>query len=262
MMQLDPSVAAHGVRLVALDAVDSTNTAALTQAREGERGTVWITANHQTVGRGRRGREWQSPAGNLYASVLLNEPCAAVRAPQLSFVGALALHDAVSECAPGLDARLRLKWPNDLLLDGAKLAGILVEGETLSGGRFVAVIGMGTNCASHPGDTPYPATDLAHAGFAVPPRALFRVLTRTMQERLAQWRGGADFAATRRDWLARSQWIGETILVGSPACAEGVFVGLDDEGRLMLRSLSGAVQVHSVGDIYPPGAQVAVEIPA
>jgi BirA family biotin operon repressor/biotin-[acetyl-CoA-carboxylase] ligase len=261
-MQLDPSVAVQGVRLVALDAVDSTNSVALALARDGERGAVWITANRQTVGRGRRGRTWQSPAGNLYASVLLNEPCAAVRAPQLSFVGALALHDAVSECAPGLDQRLRLKWPNDVLLDGAKLAGILVEGETLSARRFVAVIGMGANCASHPDDTPYPATNLAHAGFAAPPRALFRVLSRTMQERLAQWRSGADFAAIRRDWLARSQWIGETILVGSPACVEGVFVGLDDEGRLMLRSSSGAVQAYSVGDIYPPGARAADEIPA
>src|SRR6185312_7690846 len=146
-MQLDPSVAAHGTRLVALDAVDSTNTVALTLAREGERGTVWVTAERQTTGRGRRSRAWQSPAGNLYASVLLNDPCAAACAPQLSFVGALALHDAISECAPGLDQRLRLKWPNDVLLDSTKLAGILVEGETLPSRRFVAVIGMGTNCA-------------------------------------------------------------------------------------------------------------------
>src|SRR5262245_61818354 len=135
-MHLDPQAVAAGWRLIALDRTGSTNQEALRLARSGEAGPLWITAVEQTAGRGRRGRSWHSPPGNHYASLLLTDPGPADRAPQLSFVAALALHDAVSALAPGLSSRLRFKWPNDLLLDGAKVAGILVEGETAPGGRL------------------------------------------------------------------------------------------------------------------------------
>ena len=113
----------------------------------------------QEAGRGRRGNAWTSAPGNLYASLLLSEPSPQAVAPQLSFVAGLALHDAVAECAPQIGPLLKVKWPNDLLIGGAKVAGILIEGE--SEGGFAVVIGFGVNCAAHPSDTPYPATDLA-----------------------------------------------------------------------------------------------------
>ena len=110
-------------------------------------------ARSQSAGRGRRGSAWVSPPGNLYASLLLSEPSPKPLAPQLSFVAALALHDALCDCAPRLGPLLKLKWPNDVLLGPDKLAGILIEGE--SEPVFAVVIGFGVNCASHPPGTAF-----------------------------------------------------------------------------------------------------------
>jgi BirA family biotin operon repressor/biotin-[acetyl-CoA-carboxylase] ligase len=167
-----------GVRHLDYDTLGSTNAEALALARAGERGPLWVTARSQSAGRGRRGSTWVSPAGNLYASLLVSEPAPPEHAPQLSLVAALAVHDAVAECAPALGPSLTLKWPNDLLLGGAKLAGILMESENEP--RFVVVIGIGLNCAHHPDGTPYPATDLSAAGALVSPESLFTVLAGAM----------------------------------------------------------------------------------
>src|SRR6266566_10111148 len=113
--------------LVFLDLVDSTNAQALRLARAGERGPHWIVAKEQSAGRGRRGRAWISPGGNLYATLMLTDPAPATAAPQLGFVASLALHDAAVATAPALASRLALKWPNDLLCAGRKIAGILIE---------------------------------------------------------------------------------------------------------------------------------------
>ena len=117
-----------GVRHLAYEMLGSTNAEALVRARAGERGPLWITAQSQSAGRGRRGNSWISKPGNLYATLLLTEPSAPSVAPQLSFVAALALHDAVAQCAPRLGPLIKVKWPNDLLLGTGKLAGILIEG--------------------------------------------------------------------------------------------------------------------------------------
>src|SRR6267142_4792177 len=157
MMQLDPRASAAGVRLVSHEVLISTNTEALALARAGERGPLWVTAGRQSAGRGRRGRTWTSAAGNLFASLLLTDPAPPEHWPELAFVAALAIHDAVAEIAPPLRAQLAIKWPNDVLLAGKKFAGILVEGE--GGGQGVVAIGIGVNCASHPNETDFPATD-------------------------------------------------------------------------------------------------------
>src|SRR6266540_721448 len=128
-MKLDPRATAAGMRLVAHDVLGSTNAEALSLARQGERGPLWITAGRQTAGRGRRGRAWVSEPGNLYASLLLTDPAPAEHWPELSFVAALAIHDAVAEVAAAIRPQLAIKWPNDLLLGGEKFAGILTEGE-------------------------------------------------------------------------------------------------------------------------------------
>src|SRR5882672_11001128 len=167
-MQLHKDADAAGVRLIAHDALGSTNAEALACVREGARGPLWITADRQTAGRGRRGNVWNSPPGNLYASLLLIGAAPAARLPELCFVAALALRDAVGAAAPSLAARLNLKWPNDLLLDGAKIAGILIEAESV-GDKTVTVAGIGVNCAHHPAGTHYPATSLAASGAAVTP---------------------------------------------------------------------------------------------
>src|SRR5579871_3882892 len=164
-MELAPGAVAAGVGLIACETVGSTNSEALSRARAGVRGPLWITARAQTAGRGRRGRTWVSEPGNLYATLLLIDPAPPERAAQLSFVAALAVHDAITACARTLAPQLAFKWPNDVLLASAKTAGILIEAE---GTRPLTVaVGVGVNCRHHPAATEFPATDLAAAGAAV-----------------------------------------------------------------------------------------------
>ena len=178
-MHLHKSASATGASLISHDTLGSTNAEALSLARAGERGPLWITAARQTAGRGRRGNVWTSEPGNLHASLLLTDNAPAAHLPELCFVAALAVRDAVGAAAPSLSSRLRLKWPNDLLLDGAKLAGILIEAESV-GGKTATVAGIGINCAHHPHDAGYPATDLSAHGRPVTPDALFRELSGAM----------------------------------------------------------------------------------
>jgi BirA family biotin operon repressor/biotin-[acetyl-CoA-carboxylase] ligase len=244
-----------GVRHIAYEALGSTNAEALARARAGERGPVWISAARQTGGRGRRGSTWTSVPGNLYASLLLADPAPPAQAPQLSFVAALALHDAVAECAGALGPMLALKWPNDLLIGGAKLAGILIEGDSAPGSPsgLAVVIGIGVNCASHPDGTPYPAADLAAAGASVTPMRLLQALATAMQRRLAQWDRGQNFAATRADWLKRAAGLGQSINVRLPEREfTGLFEGLDDAGHLLVRGPAGVTTV-SAGEVFGLG---------
>ena len=237
-----------GVRHIAYETLGSTNAEALARARAGERGPLWITARNQSAGRGRRGSRRVSPPGNLYATLLLTEPSPAELAPQLSFVAALALHDAVTGCAPQLGPMLKVKWPNDLLVGEAKAAGILIEGE--SEPAFSVAIGIGVNCATHPDDTSYPATDLIATGALVVPDGLFAALASAMERRLAQWSGGQGFAAIRADWLKRAAGLGETLRVRLPERELfGRFQGLDAAGRLLLER-DGRVIPITAGEVF------------
>jgi BirA family biotin operon repressor/biotin-[acetyl-CoA-carboxylase] ligase len=251
------SPAASGARLVSLDMVGSTNAEAFARARAGERGPLWITARRQTAGRGRRGRPWVSEPGNLYASLLLTDPAPPQRAAELSLVAALAVHDALAERAPVLGPRLQVKWPNDILCDGAKLAGILVEGESAPGRALAVVIGVGVNCAHYPPDTAYPATSLAEAGALVTPESLARALAGTMAQRLAQWARGDNFAAIRTAWLRRAAGLGAPARVRLPEReVEGVVETLDDTGRLVLRLADGRIERIAAGEMLPLPAPV------
>ncbi len=244
-MQPDPSAASAGWRVVAHDTVGSTNAEALTAARVGERGPLWVTARRQTAGRGRRGRTWVSDPGNLYASLLLTGAAPPDRAAELSFVAALAVHDAVSGRIPGVATRLALKWPNDGLIDGCKFAGILIEGE----GTALA-IGIGVNCTHHPADTDFPATDLAAAGLRATPESVFAALSAAMPARLAQWDRSAGFAAIRADWLKRAAFLGKPIRVAQgDGEAAGRFETIDERGHLLLRAPNGTAQTIAAGDV-------------
>jgi BirA family biotin operon repressor/biotin-[acetyl-CoA-carboxylase] ligase len=244
-MQLDPAAASAGARLFSYDTIGSTNAEGLALARSGEHGPLWVVAQRQTAGRGRRGRVWVSEPGNLYASLVLIDPSPPDRRAELSFVAALALHDAVGARIPGLAARLVLKWPNDLLIDGCKFAGILIEGE-----GDTAVVGVGVNCTHHPVGTDFPATDLATAGLRASPDKVFEALSGAMAKRVAQWDRGAGFASIRADWLARAAGLGQDIKI---ALTEGTRVGrfetVDDRGRLILRLPDGATETIAAGDV-------------
>jgi BirA family biotin operon repressor/biotin-[acetyl-CoA-carboxylase] ligase len=251
-MRLDP--AASGFRLSAHESLPSTNAEALTLARRGETGPLWVTARQQTAGRGRRGSAWISTPGNLYATLLVRDPASAENAPQLSFVAALAVHDAILDCAAALREKLALKWPNDVLFGVQKLAGILIEGETVDA-RLAVAIGIGVNCTHHPTETAFPATDLASAGAAVAAEELFFALSATMTRRLAQWRRGSGFDATRAAWLDRATGIGGDMRVRLPGREFiGRFEALDERGRLLLRTSDGTLQTITAGDVFPIAA--------
>jgi BirA family biotin operon repressor/biotin-[acetyl-CoA-carboxylase] ligase len=163
------------------------------------------------------------------------------------------LHDAVAHCAPALAGKLALKWPNDLLLSGAKLAGILIESENVP--AFSLAIGIGVNCVTHPDDTPYPATDLASAGADVAPKTLFQALSASMQQRLGEWRRGEGFARIRADWLARAAGLGERISVRLPDREfAGRFAGLDEVGRLLVMQ-AGQLTTVTAGDVFAIGGR-------
>jgi BirA family biotin operon repressor/biotin-[acetyl-CoA-carboxylase] ligase len=246
-MELAAGAAAAGVGLIACDTVGSTNAEALRYARAGERGPLWITARAQTAGRGRRGRDWVSEPGNLYATLLLTDPAPPERAPQLSFVAALAVHDAVSALAPALVPRLQLKWPNDVLADGAKLAGILIEAEGAS--PLVAVVGIGVNCRHHPEGLDYPATDLAALGAAVGAADLFEALSGAMLKRLREW--GEGFGSIRAEWLKRTARPGADIRVRlGTRDVSGRFETLDEAGHLMLRRPDGGIEAITAGEVF------------
>ena len=251
-MQLDPIAAAAGVRLEALATATSTNTEGRIRGERGERGPLWITALTQTAGRGRMDRAWASPPGNLYASLLLSDPSPFDHAPELAFVAALALRDAIIAAAPALAGELSFKWPNDVLLTGEKCAGILIEGELGPARNVIVVIGIGANCRSHPDGAAFPATDLAVHGAAMTPQQLFQPLSAVMCRRLEQWRRGAGFAGILEDWLAAARGIGEAIAVRNGSGEKrGRFVGLDPSGRLILELVGGGIEKISAGDIFP-----------
>jgi BirA family biotin operon repressor/biotin-[acetyl-CoA-carboxylase] ligase len=249
-MRLDPA----GFLLAAHDTLPSTNTEALALARRGEMGPLWVTARRQTAGRGRRGNAWISMPGNLYATLLVCDPAAPDSAAQLSFVAALAVHDAIVGRAAALREKLELKWPNDILYATQKLAGILIESENVEA-RLAVAIGIGVNCMHHPLETAYPATDLATAGAAVTAEDLFGALSGAMAQRLVQWQRGAGFPSIRADWLDRAAGMGGEMRVRLPNCE---FVGraeaLDDRGQLLLRLADGTLQTITAGDVFPVAA--------
>jgi BirA family transcriptional regulator, biotin operon repressor / biotin---[acetyl-CoA-carboxylase] ligase len=248
-MDLDQAAAAAGVGLINCDEVDSTNAEALRRARRGEQGPLWVTARVQTAGRGRRGRAWTSGPGNLHATLLLTDPSPPALAPQLSFVATLALHDAVVQTAAAIRTHIELKWPNDMLCRGAKLAGILVEGE---GTPLSVAIGIGVNCTEHPEGTDFPATDFATEGVKVTPVCLFRSLSAAMLRRLRQWERGEHFASIRTDWLERASGLGHELRVRlTERELTGRFESLDNTGRLLVRLPDGGIEAIAAGDVFP-----------
>jgi len=247
----------EGWRTVTLGDVDSTNAEALRRAHQGERGPVWIRALSQSHGRGRQGREWVSEPGNLYASLLLTEPVEPRRLTQLSFVTALAVHDTASACledAPDA-GQLTLKWPNDVLLDGAKISGILLESTNLAPDLSAIVVGVGLNVRHHPATTLYPTTHLRVHGARADVAAAFEALMKAFKARYEQWRGGEGFAVIRDLWLERAQGMGQKVNVALPdRTLTGVFAGLADDGAMMLRMEDGTEHPVLVGDLFLPNA--------
>jgi BirA family biotin operon repressor/biotin-[acetyl-CoA-carboxylase] ligase len=268
--QLGPGATDGGYRLAGYDTIGSTNAEALERAREGDPGKLWIVAREQTEGRGRRGRPWQTASGNLAASLLLVLQRTEAHAATLGFAAGLALEQAIRVCAPGIafsvamdevgdgGSRLRLKWPNDVLLDGAKIAGILLESVSTPGGANVVVIGIGVNVLHAPEGVPYPATSLHAQGADVPAESLFAALADAWVEQEAAWDGGRGFAAIRRRWLERAAGLGAPIAVRMGGeVFRGAFETIDEDGMLVLRDPAGGARRIAAGDVHFGAAATA-----
>lgn len=253
-MNLPGPLLPRGYRLVFHETVGSTNDEAKGLARGGaaEGAIVWALA--QTAGRGRRGRAWASPPGNLYVSLVLRPEGPPDRAAQLGFAAALAVADTLADLAPGL-AGVACKWPNDVLVAGRKIAGILLESEMGEGsGLAFMVLGVGVNLASAPPESEFPATSLAGEGCPPPaPQAALEAFARHFDLWARRWREDG-FAPLRAAWLACAAGLSREIRVRlETAMLHGKFLDLDREGRLVLEMADGLRHHISAGDVFPAG---------
>ncbi len=237
--------------LLEFESIDSTNAEARRLVQEGNSGPLWITAAEQTAGRGRQGRDWVSKPGNLFATFLTTLAVKPATATQVSFITALALHDVCSALLPSA-ARLTLKWPNDLLLEQKKLAGILLE--TLpceQSGKTTLAIGCGVNLQHAPDQTAYPATWLnAHLPEPVTARRVFEQLADALSNRLSQWKNGQGFDLMAKAWQKRASHIGKSItLIAESETFTGRFSGLANDGALILELPDGGKKQFYAGDV-------------
>lgn len=246
-------------RLIEVEETGSTNTACLDAAREGDPGNLWIRAERQSQGRGSRGRSWVSQTGNLLASLLLVDPGPLASLANLTFVASLAVREALVELAAVQGARpeIGLKWPNDVLVSGRKVSGILLEHHAVAG-RSAVIVGIGINCASHPDGTTHPATSLAAEGMAVPARDMLELVAGRMAAGIERWDRGANFADIRRTWLAHASGLGKPMTARMPGQdLDGVFEEIDEHGHLVLRLASGRTATVSAADVFFGEAQKA-----
>jgi BirA family biotin operon repressor/biotin-[acetyl-CoA-carboxylase] ligase len=232
------------------ESIDSTNEEARRLAGCGEQGPVWITAGQQTAGRGRRGRSWVSPPGNLAATLFLRPDRPANTCAQLSFVAALAVSDVVSRQARSAD--VRVKWPNDVLADDRKIAGILLESAGSGGERLDwLAVGIGINLAHFPPDTEFPATSLAQLGAMVPTSAdAVGRLAQAWSRWYDEWQRDG-FGRIRDVWLSRAARLGARIRARlASEETSGVFEGIDQDGALILRERPGQTRAIAAGEVF------------
>lgn len=239
-------------RLVAMDRVESSNDEARKLAEQGaEDGTlVWV--KEQTKGRGRQGRSFISPPGNLYLSLVLRPDCTVAEAAQLSFVAALGVGEAVGSVAlPGVE--VLYKWPNDVLFSGRKGAGILLESRMSPEGALDwLVLGVGVNVKSFPEGLDVEATSLQYEG--APPDLdevdMLEAFARHFLGWVNRWLEDG-FAPVRQAWLHHAKGLGETIEVRLPReTLTGVFRDLDAQGALLLELPDGNTRAIAAGDVY------------
>ena len=240
--------------LVAHDTVGSTSDEAKTLAAAGAPTGTVVWALEQTGGRGRLDRSWSSPRGNLFSSFVLRPEAPPAEAAELGFVAALAVAEAVSRFVSQPD-HVRLKWPNDVLVDGAKIAGILLEARSASSGLVDwVVLGIGINIAAAPEGTPYPATCIAHLAETPPPvGAVLEALASSLASWLDIWdRRG--FPPIREAWLDRARGLGEALQIRQgEATLSGRFLDLDLDGALVLETETGVRRI-TAGDVHFPTA--------
>lgn len=236
-----------GYRLERHALLDSTNRLGLVRAGEGAQEGLILLADAQSAGRGRQGRNWASPVGNLYMSLLWRPDCQPARRAELAFVAGVAMAVATAQALPQDGPRVTCKWPNDILAGGEKIAGILLEsqGEAL-------IVGIGMNIASHPprDATRLPATSLAALGARLDRDDMVGLAVTQLAFWYDLWRAEG-FAPVRAAWLERADGLGQAITVRLPdQTLEGRFDGLDVSGALILSLADGGRRLITAGDVY------------
>jgi BirA family biotin operon repressor/biotin-[acetyl-CoA-carboxylase] ligase len=256
---LGPRATSAGYGLAAYDSIGSTNAEALSRAREGEQGPIWFVTSEQTAGRGRRHRPWIAPRGNLASSILEVMEISPAVAATLGFAAGLALEAALRRVSVEASLRLAgsdemkfaLKWPNDVLAGNKKLAGILLEAETVAGNRLAVVVGIGTNVVAAPEATPTPATSLKALGIDIGAEELFRALSDAWAEYRGIWDEGHGFADIRQKWLQRAAGLGQPVSIQSGGSAiSGTFDTIDESGCMIVSTSDGRRTPISAGDVY------------
>jgi BirA family biotin operon repressor/biotin-[acetyl-CoA-carboxylase] ligase len=260
---LGPGAISRGYRVLSYDEVGSTSTEAVRAAEAGDVGEVWFASLKQTAGRGRRGRVWETPSGNLAASLMIVPDCDPSIAATLGFVAGVALNRALGAVLPtglvktGIDgadgqgARIALKWPNDLLADGAKLAGMLLESAKRPDGRAAVVIGIGVNIVSAPSGLPYPATSLRDLGVEVSAETIFAALSDEWVAAYELWDNGRNVPAILNLWRGAAAGIGAEVAVSRDGgVVRGIFESIDDTGRLIVRANDKSRIAISAGDVH------------
>ncbi len=242
-------------KLTVLDTVGSTNIEARKLADAGEDEGTSVRAKRQVHGVGRRGRQWSSPEGNLYCSLVLRPDCDPASAARLSFLTALAIRRAVAKFVRQ-ETDVRLKWPNDVLIDGHKSAGILLESKTKSDGQMsYVIVGTGINIVSYPEHTDgLPAISLKKVGAEAGVEEILSAYAYAFLDLYTTWKQKG-FAPIREEWLTHATGLGGRITVKlSNETLEGVFSDLDKNGALILTMDNGERKLITAGEVFivPP----------
>ncbi|MDR3374124.1 MAG: biotin--[acetyl-CoA-carboxylase] ligase [Ancalomicrobiaceae bacterium] len=259
----------RGYRLVTFKTIGSTNTEAMARLKAGDPGRLWVFSSEQTAGKGRRGRNWVTFRGNFAGSLALVVDVPPAKAATLGFVAGLAVRRAllrvvstasVSLVLDGADTlptngrgrgRIELKWPNDLIVEGAKLAGILLEAEPLPSGLLGVVIGIGVNVVSAPTDLPYPVTSLADLGVSLEADLLLHALVEAWPDLYRIWSEPDGMQDIGREWLAGAAGVGGPVAVQvGGRVFRGIFETIDAEGRLMVVDERGVRHAIAAGEVH------------
>lgn len=243
-----------GYDLVALEQIGSTNDEARRLALAGAEDGTLVWAREQVTGRGRRGRNWTSPPGNLYTSLILRPDCTPGEAVQLGMVAAVAIGDALGTLLPPM-SEVRFKWPNDILVHDRKIAGILLESSAMASGKLEwLVLGIGVNIENFPADTTFPATCLkewlGEDDGPISVEGTLEAVCRSFLLWINIWQDEG-FPPVRAAWLGRAWRMGEEIEVRlEDGILRGTFCDIDEAGALLLELPGGEKRRITAADVF------------
>ncbi|WP_455482491.1 biotin--[acetyl-CoA-carboxylase] ligase [Bartonella sp. B35(2025)] len=244
----------QGYTVESYESVDSTNLVAQQKAHAGHHGYLWIVAQEQLKGKARRGRAWHSPRGNLYSSLLLTEDIVYQTSAQLGFVAGISMVETVKQFIKDekkTNSVVSLKWPNDILLRGAKSSGILLEIFKLTSQQYALVIGIGMNVKYHYEDAPYPTLSLKSIGLQVNTEQLFTILTEHFAKNYLLWKQPGGHDIIRKKWLLYSAHLGQYVkIINDKKIIEGIFDDLDCDFNCIVKQKNGQQVIVTAGDVH------------